>query len=107
MLDPSTVGRETYRFSGLHSVGHVDQTSRDPQPTDRPSFSLFDPTSIVAYLHAPPETHGPLSYNDFKLLRRLGSGQFAAVYLAVHTASGNPFAVKVCNLKPWFSSYTM
>ena len=98
--DSSTLERSTFGFPGLHLVGHHDQASRDPHPTDRSTFSLSDPTprSIAALPRALPETLGPLSYTDFKLLRRLGSGQFAAVYLAVHTASGNPFAVKVCNL---------
>ena len=46
-----------------------------------------------------PDFCGHLSHRDFKLLRRLGSGQFAAVFLAVHKESGNPFAVKVSVVK--------
>lgn len=51
--------------------------------------------TIISMPLLPNASDSLLSFRDFKLLRSLGSGQFAAVYLSLHIPSGNPFAIKV------------
>jgi tRNA A-37 threonylcarbamoyl transferase component Bud32/DNA-directed RNA polymerase specialized sigma24 family protein len=44
-----------------------------------------------------------LDYNDFQLLRMIGQGSFAKVYLAKQISTGNLFAMKAIR-KKWFSN---
>ena len=73
-----------------------------PTPRSKSSSDIRSPSISLVVPRASPQARVTLSPRDFKLLRRLGSGQFAAVYLAVHKESGNPFAVKVRLAITWF-----
>jgi len=65
--------------------------TRSPAPTSSSvNYAAVAPGSLPA-----PSAMRALSHTDFKLLRGLGSGHFATVYLALHRASRNLFAVKV------------
>jgi hypothetical protein len=82
---PSTSKQSSAAMRDAFGARNLTPTHRGPE---KPSYAASQDSSASSGLNA-------VSVNDFKLLRRLGSGQFADVFLAVHIPSGNPFAVKV------------
>jgi hypothetical protein len=78
----------------VHS--RVAQRSEDSD-SDVDGAAGFDAT-LLGRAHPFTAAAAPV-YSDFKLLYGLGSGHFATVYLALHRASRNAFAVKIVDLR--------